>query len=799
MAVKKDSVPAKIAILLFFGVVIILLSGYFSYRSLASVVRLIYKESKPHYGLTTIRDISSDIERAENYVRLYGLTKKQKYLYGYRKIASNIDSEIDSLYNQYPNDDWFSHKIDTIQNLFAEKTKIWREMVYIWQLDTTNNVISELAKEIQPPEPDTLQEMGFIKNLFTKNEEPEPLNNEKILERIVDLEKTEKETGLRLQRKETELTESSNSLNEAFLSLTGQLEEYEKQLDIESYERAGEMADKMYILVAIFSLSATLVSILVLFVIIKYVRKNREYNNALIQSRQETEDLSKAKELFLANVSHEIRTPLNAITGFIQQLMAMPLDVDVRDKLKIVDSASNQLLRLINDILDFSKLQAGKLTLHNVHFNPEKVIKNVCAVFSESAKKKKTKLNYRLESDNYTLFGDSNRFQQILYNLLSNAIKFTEEGDVDVCLQICPKDNNSAIVKLIVKDTGLGIETSKLDKIFKDFTQEDQEIAVKYGGTGLGLSIVKELAELFNGKVSVDSKKGFGTIATCKLVFQMGDKKKIAAQATKKKVFSLTGNLRFLVADDEEYNRLLIATILDKWEANYDMVTNGVDAIELLQTKQYDFILTDIRMPEIDGIMVAKFIRETLNLSKDTLPVVGVTADISGKITEEERDLFNTFLIKPFTEEDLMQPLSITLKGKRRAPHSKSKQTISTQRNGDNSEIGNLDNLLRIAGNDLKFVEEMLVQFETSTKKGLEEMQVAIENNDFIKVGELAHKLAPPSRHLGLEKLLAQFKEIEKHASGKNRDNIICLISEANQNTSQASMHLLAQFNKINK
>ena len=795
MTAKKDSVPVKIAILLFCGVVIILLSGFLSYKSISSVVRLIYTESKPQHGLTTIREISSNIERAENYIRLYGLTKRTRYLREYKDIASQIDSDIDSLYIQYPDDEWFSIKIDTIQDLFYAKTKIWKEMVSIWQYDTTKNIISELVKEYKPESIDTTAEVNFIKNLFIKKKEPEPINNEKILEKIVDIEKSEKATGLKLQKKETELTESSNMLNEAFLSLTGQLEAYEKKLDLQHYQRAGRLADKTFILIAVFALTATLLSILVLFVIMKYVRKNREYNNMLIQSRQETENLSKAKELFMANVSHEIRTPMNAISGFIEQIMDMPLDDKARAKLEIVNSASNQLLRLINDILDFSKLQAGKLTLQNDHFDPEKVIKNVCTVFSETARKNNNMLSYQIEGEKQILFGDSLRFQQILYNLLSNALKFTHSGTVDVSLIINTEKDHQAKVDLVVKDTGHGIETSKLDAIFKDFTQEDQGVAVKYGGTGLGLSIVKELTALFEGAVSVQSQKGFGTTVTCNLIFQLGDKNKLPVQSVRKKKMHLASGMRFLIADDEEYNRLLIATILEKWKADFDLVSNGVDAIEMLQNNQYDFILTDIRMPDIDGIMVAKFIRETLQLSKDQLPVIGITADISGNITDEVKLLFNSFLFKPFTEEELLEPL---FKGVQGTKKPKSKTSPVDGKNGFKKE-GDLTNLLRVAGDDLRFVKEMLDQFESSTQKGLAEMKSAIEKDAFTEVGELAHKLASPSRHLGLNQLLATFKEIEAQSKENNKTSIVVLINEATERVTSASDNLNNQFNKINK
>ena len=362
-----------------------------------------------------------------------------------------------------------------------------------------------------------------------------------------------------------------------------QLEAYERELDLARYEKAGELSRKTYILLGIFSLSGTFLSILVLFLVIKYTRKNRAYNNALIQSRKETEELVKAKELFMANVSHEIRTPLNAISGFIKQILGMPLEEALREKIEIVDSASDQLMRLTNDTLDFSKLQAGKLTLNNLHFDPGTELKNVCTLFTNMAEKNGNTLRYRVENmQNTILFGDAQRFQQILYNLLSNALKFTENGLVEVSVQVLLLEHNTASLTVNVKDNGIGIEASNIDKIFQDFTQEDENTAVKFGGTGLGLSIVKKLVEMFNGSVKVESTKGDGTLVTCNLQFQTGDAAKMRSGHPEGHVIELPEGFRFLVADDEEYNCKLITTILDKWKADYDVAMNGVDAVHLL-------------------------------------------------------------------------------------------------------------------------------------------------------------------------------------------------------------------------
>jgi signal transduction histidine kinase/CheY-like chemotaxis protein/HPt (histidine-containing phosphotransfer) domain-containing protein len=806
MARRKESMPLKIAFLLFAGAIIIVFSGYLSYRSISSVVTMIYENNSPDNGLATIREITTTIDRAENNVRLYSLTKENAYLYKYRSLVGGIDSLIENLYNQYPENEWFSHKIDTISVLVDTKIGVWREMITIWQYDTTQKAISNLAERFQPeeqiPEEDSaVVREGFFKRVFgRRNREVEEVpedtgpQNEEILELIGEIEKIERETGLRLQAKETELTQSSSSLTEAFLSLMGQLEAYERARDLERYERAGELSEKTYLILGIFSISGTLLSILVLFLVIKYTRKNREYNEALIRSREQTEELSRAKELFMANVSHEIRNPLNAISGFIKQMLGMPLNNELKEKIEIVDSASDQLIRLANDTLDFSKLQAGKLTLNNQHFDPETEVKSVCSLFTKMAGQNGNTLEFKVTNkDHYMLFGDPQRFQQILYNLLSNAIKFTENGLIEVTAVLSPTKDERIELILSVRDTGLGIDPSKLQKIFEDFTQEDEDTAVKYGGTGLGLSIVKKLVELFDGEVELESSKGVGTTVTCHLFFNPGTAAGIKKRHAGQPAYSIPAGKKFLVADDEEYNRKLIANILDKWNAGYDVATNGIDAVNMLSVKEYDMVLMDLRMPGIDGINVAKFIRETLKMAAPQLPVLGITADAIDKLDPGTRGLFNAFLIKPFTEENMAAMVSRALDpGKPVEDPSEVRPEDPRQ-----ESEGDLSTLIRMSGNDMAFVEEMILQFEKSTREGLDEMESAVDEGRFGTVRDLAHKLKPPGRHLGITTLTRLLDEIETKAPRGNKMALRDLIRLARMRSEQAGEHLFRQYRQM--
>jgi len=243
-----------------------------------------------------------------------------------------------------------------------------------------------------------------------------------------------------------------------------------------------------------FSVSGTLLAIVVMFIIIRYVRKTHAYQIALQSSRDEAEKLARTKELFMANMSHEIRTPVTAISGFTEQLLHEPLDKNTNYTLKIIKSSSDHLARIINDILDFSKLQNGKLSLEKVHFGIAQILEDVFALFERQAFRNNTTLTYSISHDTpHVLLGDPYRLKQILINLVSNSVKFTKNGSVNFSINCNYKDSEEIELVIEVKDTGIGIEESKIDFIFEDFTQEEMSTTRKYGGTGLGLSIVKNL------------------------------------------------------------------------------------------------------------------------------------------------------------------------------------------------------------------------------------------------------------------------------------------------------------------
>ena len=237
-------------------------------------------------------------------------------------------------------------------------------------------------------------------------------------------------------------------------------------------------------------------------------------------------------------------------------------------------------------------MQNGRLSLEKLHFTVKQILEEVFALFERASLRNNTKLTYTIGPDTPSaLLGDPYRLKQIMINLVSNSVKFTKNGTVNFSIN-CIKNKSGEIDLIIeVADTGIGIEEGKIDFIFEDFTQEEMSTTRKYGGTGLGLSIVKKLVELHNGTIVCVSRKNHGTTITCHIPYQTGDEKLIRKEAEPTLYIpEEIRNLKILIVDDEEYNRLLFKTILDRWNVNHQEVANGMEALEILKTNRFDVL-----------------------------------------------------------------------------------------------------------------------------------------------------------------------------------------------------------------
>jgi len=346
----------------------------------------------------------------------------------------------------------------------------------------------------------------------------------------------------------------------------------------------------------------------------------------LIEARDQALAGVRAKSQFLANMSHEIRTPMNGVIGMISLLMSTPLSVSQLGYAKTVQKSAESLLSVINDILDVSRIEVGKLKIASQPFNLRECISDVVEIMASQLNASDVKLTCGIDEDCPSLLlGDADRIRQIITNLLGNAVKFTNKGEISVHTRCLVHSTTSVSVQIEVKDTGVGIATSQQAEVFESFTQADGTLTRRHDGVGLGLTITKQLVELMGGTIHLESQPGVGTTVWIDIVFDKPPANVIANGSTvTENVAAL--DLRVLVAEDNPVNMMVLTGRLEAWGCHCVGVANGIEAIKAVQTQQFDLVLMDVSMPEMDGIEATRELRRLDKVSGRHLPIIAITA-----------------------------------------------------------------------------------------------------------------------------------------------------------------------------
>ena len=348
---------------------------------------------------------------------------------------------------------------------------------------------------------------------------------------------------------------------------------------------------------------------------------------ALIEAKDIAEAANRAKSYFLAAMSHEIRTPLNGVLGMAAALETTPLSDLQRRMIGVINESGHTLMTLLSDILDLSKIESGRMEFESTPFDFGAAVQAVGSLFEETAKAKNIELKIEVAATARTAFlGDPTRIRQVLQNLISNATKFTKEGSVTVRVDAVPAVDGGREVRVEVIDTGVGIAEEARSRLFSKFMQADSSTSRKFGGTGLGLAICRELISAMGGAIGVDSEEGKGSRFWFNLPLALAAEVEHQAPVVEVEEEAPERPLRILAAEDNATNQFVLKAILGQKGLEATFVENGRLALEAVQGSDFDIVLMDLHMPEMDGLTATQAIRR-LGGVKGSIPVVAVTAE----------------------------------------------------------------------------------------------------------------------------------------------------------------------------
>jgi len=533
-----------------------------------------------------------------------------------------------------------------------------------------------------------------------------------------------------------------------------------------------------------------------------------------ITERAQVEVLTREKELadksaklrqdFLAKTSHEIRTPLNPILVLTDMLLRTEVTAEQREYLGIIRTAGDTLLALVNDILDLSKIEAGKIEFDCQPFNLSNVFNSIRDMMDINAKEKNIALNIDISPELPDVVeGDPVRLTQILLNLVGNAIKFTHGGEIQVTARQQSWVDDVLSVSFAVKDTGIGIPQDKLKVIFESFQQLESNVTRQYGGTGLGLTIVRQLVLLQGGQIFVESEVGVGSTFYFDLSFKVPSKDEEeqisesvssaldtrASQVAPVRQLdqTLLEGLSVLLVEDNPLNQMVTKKLLNDWGIDVEIANNGKEGVAYIEDYDFDLVLMDIQMPEMDGYEATRHIRSQFPAPKRDVPIVALTANaFTGSDDECMRAGMNDYLSKPieignlfdkivaqvrrkppFDPSRRLQPVSSHHRAEEATSGSHSKATYHPELDSTSAEAmpqtyTDLSYLNEISGGETEVIKAAVAKFVASTPEMLDQLDQQLANGDYEQLAKTAHKLKSSVAFMGIDAIKSDIEQMAR-------------------------------------
>ncbi len=769
----KRSITLKVLLGYLLVAALAALAVWFIYTQVVKFSSLAQSGDLNNQQLVLVSEITTDLSETENIGRRFIQSGDTTDLKRYSAQIDLIQKNLDSLKKTYT-DTIMQTELDSISTLLSRKSENLEELLNLRSRDRNTSYYREVIQELQKVDAsfnennyerrfsnlESHQRSVLIRLLeFSRDENPGQLSTLSADSLVIAVKNVLSELEVQNQqfrevinKKENELLENDMILNEQLRNLLSLIEQQERQNSLARVENSQNLLEEVSSIIIFVGIASVLIILFFLFLIIQDVSKSQQYRIQLEEAQSFTESLMKRREQFMATITHDLRSPLNTVIGYTELMGKSDLNNKQNRYLSHLKKSSEYILHLVNDLLDLSKLEAGKMLVEKLPFNPKNLVEETFFNTIPENDKKHLKFTFNAEENtDCQVISDPFRIKQILSNLITNAYKFTKEGEITATLSMKKDIEDSYSLIISIKDTGIGISKTKQEDIFEEFSQEHGEIEKKYGGTGLGLAITKQITDLLKGSIQLKSEPGKGSEFIIKIpVIKVKEAEELLEIPEISKL-NLSGK-NILVVDDESSQLALSKELIKSVGMNCDTAADGEEALAKMENKEYDLVLTDIQMPKIDGFQLIKAIKANPKYSQTPVLAVSGRTNVSSNAYNEAG--FTGNIIKPYKPSDLLLKIGKIL-------HLELKNNASSLKKAASNSSYSLDEIVLFAGDDQEALNTILNAFINSTVINLEEIKKAVDNKDPEKAGNIAHRMLPMFKQLKTKGIIEKLQLLE--------------------------------------
>ena len=770
----------------------------FSYVALAALVvsvgwflyseNVVYSqlESKIAFEKTKILKISklfSNVYKTESLARKTIQTNSETDFKSYIVEQDSLKSRIDTL-KQLVTTQYQKTLLDSVTYFLSEKTENIRKLKTIKNKAndevSVNNAIDEITKlEFK------LRKLELSD--FTKNPNDLGGYQRSVLQRYVDylnqnipddstntLSKKASDSILSTSKKllstvkrETEKKKESlnfeeNKLLKNEIAISEQLRKVlriiEREIIINTIKNNALKDKSLKRVNEIVTASAIIGLLLTVFfsiLIVSDYSKTQLYKKQLEIANYKTQNLLKSREQLISTVSHDLKTPLSTIVGYTELLGNSAINTKQSYFVKNIKNSSEYISQLVQDLLDFSKIEAGKIAIEKVPFSLTETIYEVAHNIQSVYKQKNIELIISVdESFNRRMIGDPFRLKQILSNIIGNAFKFTEEGFIKIN-GYALSDEPFFVIK--IEDSGIGIKEENQQLVFEEFAQANESIEKKYGGTGLGLAICKKIIAILGGQLNLESTFGKGSTFEVKLPLQFDSSENSVVEIKKTGPLN-TKKQTFVIVDDDPNLLGLTSSVLKQEKHHVLSFNKAKDALKVMKTAQFDFVITDIQMPEMDGFMFADSLRNDANTTYTNQPIIALTGRADLDFSVYTQAGFTTIIKKPYSPKVLLETIQHILDNTSIPDHGQDESVADLP-----VQLYSLETLKDFLGNDEEALREVLKSFIENTREIFPLLEKAVTEKNNKEINSIAHRITPMFKQIQANEIAKILNRLEEN------------------------------------